>query len=234
MKWVAWGFGVLVCGLLLWVLGRLSMTREVNRHIAARQVMLDYHNDLTDFANGDMNDARVVDHLISRTSRVTEALGRGNIVHGLIVGHMMLNGVTLLPRAIYSIRDSLMSNWRHDDAFKTIQAVRGILIKSIGSREHVAEKIEENAQNPVAVMGRGWSLVIAVPLHVLSGIGLINPGQATRAVNSLLFKLVSLTAFAAAIAGPVLAYLADRKSIETEVSRLATGTESKPDSAPSK
>ncbi len=234
MKWVAWGFGVLVCGLLLWVLGRLSMTREVNRHIAARQVMLDYHNDLTDFANGDMNDARVVDDLISRTSRVTEALGRGNVVYGLIVGHMMLNGVTLLPRAIYSIRDSLMSNWRHDDAFKTIQVVRGVLIKSIGSREHVAEKIGENAQNPIAVIGRGWSIVIAVPLHVLSGIGLINPGQAARAVNSLLFKLVSLATFVAAIAGPVLAYLADRKNIETEVSRLATGTEAKPVSAPNK
>jgi hypothetical protein len=226
MSWVLFGLSAAGAGVLLWLIGRASMTSDVKRHAAALDTMLDYHNDLTAFANGQMNNLGAIDDLIARTSRVTEALGIDNIARGVVIGYMLLNGVPLLPRALYALRDNLMSSYRHDEVYKIIEAVRGVLLIGMGRREHIIEKIAENSKNPAVVMGRGWSIVIAIPLHVLRGIGLIDAGQATRAVNSLLFKFVSLATFLAAIAGPVLAYLADRKNIESEVSRIASSPKS--------
>lgn len=226
MSWVLFGLSAAGAGVLLWLIGRASMTNDVKRHAAALDTMLDYHNDLTAFANGQMNNLGDIDDLIARTSRVTEALGRDNIARGVMIGYMLLNGVPLLPRALYALRDTLMSSYRDHEVYKIIEAVRGVLLIGMGRREHVIEKIAENSKNPAVVMGRGWSIVIAIPLHVLRGIGLIDAGQAARAVNSLLFKLVSLATFVAAIAGPVLAYLADRKNIESEVSRIASSPKS--------
>lgn len=226
MSWVLLGLSAAGAGVLLWFIGRASMTSDVKRHAAALDTMLDYHNDLTAFANGQMNNLGDIDDLIARTSRVTEALGRDNIARGVMIGYMLLNGVPLLPRALYALRDTLMSSYRDHEVYRIIEAVRGVLLIGMERREHVIEKIAENSKNPAVVMGIGWSIVIAIPLHVLRGIGLIDAGQAARAVNSLLFKFVSLATFVAAIAGPVLAYLADRKNIESEVSRIASSPKS--------
>jgi hypothetical protein len=182
--------------------------------------ILKYHNDLTECMNGGFEDFQAVEQLIVDTSRVQSAMGKDNIVYGLIIDHIMLNGVTLLPRALYSIRESLHGRRWTGDPFQTGNTVRGVLLASIGRREFAIERMEKATRNPITVTARGWSTVLAIPLYFLQGLGIISSWQTSRATGSLIFRIVSLLTFAAALAGPILAYLADRSSIEREVVRI--------------
>jgi hypothetical protein len=116
-----------------------------------------------------------------------------------------------------------------------MQAIRGVLLKSMGRHEHAAQQIVAGAQNPFVCIARGWSAVVSVPLLLLNGFGLLDSAQSAKARSSVLFRLVSAVTFLAAIASPLLAYLADRTQIEQSFRDLwSSPTEQAASAAPNK
>jgi hypothetical protein len=209
--------GLCLVAVLLWLTGRRWIVREVVRHQTAIKEIVEYHNLLVQYAESRGGDTDAMNQLMIRSTRVEAILGADNWLSGARVVRNIYNGVPAIPFAIREIHETISNHLWQREAYQAAELVRNVLIRHVGRRESEEADLIEESKSHVRSIALGWRLWAAIPLYILNSFGLIGRSSLKRARASLLFSIYSLILFFAAVAAPILAYLADKNAIDNRL-----------------
>lgn len=201
----------------LWLTGRRWIVREINSHTSASDDVIKYHNFLIQYADSGGTDSAAMNELMMSSTKIERLLGGDNWVAGARVVRSIYDGVPAVPFAIREIHETIQDFLWRKEAYQAVELVRNLLIRHVGRRKDEAELLIEQLDKPLRCMAIGWRLWSAIPLYFLNAIGLMRDSTVKKTRNSTAFSIYSFILFLAALAGPVLAYLADRGSIDAQL-----------------
>lgn len=224
MAWVAVALVIAISLPVLWVSGRIDLVKAHRDNNEAHQLVSRFHESLATYANSEGQNSTAFGDLLRHTSEVEQRLGYDNVVNGVQMGHYLLNGAPILPLAIHEMRRNFGDFVFRQDGGRIAAALENVLLRHLGKREAYGRDLAKQADSVAACILQGWSLIAALPISVLRAFDLVSARRSERIRSSLLFRLwrfvLALVIAVATLAGPTLAYLADKDAIEAEIERL--------------
>jgi hypothetical protein len=201
----------------LWLTGRRWIVREMLAHSAASEDIIKYHNHLVQYADSGGTDGTAMNEMMMSSTKIERLLGGDNWIVGARVVRNIYNGVPAVPFAIREIHETIQDHLWRREAYQAVELVRNVLIRHVGRRKDEAELLVARSNNPLRCIAIGWRLWAAVPLYLLNAIGLMRDSTVRRTRNSAAFSVYSFILFVAALAGPILSYLADKGAIDAQL-----------------
>lgn len=202
--------GVLV-GLVVigWVRNRTSL-HELRNQL---ERSVEYATALNTFVQSEGNDLAAYNQLLRSADIIQADLGPNGIAHYSPAG-----STTYIPNfpVVINLVPALLKSLREDEMFSTLKPGRdtaltiySTILRHIGTLEHSINEATRSGRNPLILLREGVQTILALPIFVLSSLGLLPTSAPGRFAGSVVVKIVAGLLSLMAVVSAVVGLIAD-------------------------